>query len=143
MWPWRQKFPTLLFSYKRYRNGMAPIIPIMVLAKKRWRKTWAYVDSGAAYSMPTVSEAKRLGLMRIKARRVAVTTSGGRTQAISLHRLWVKLGRTRLSITFGVPRGFDIDFNLFGRKDLFQKYQITFDDAHAVRTFIPHRKTGR
>ena len=72
----------------------------MVLSGHRWKRVWAYVDSGAAYSILTVSEAKRLGLLKIKARRLAVTTSGGRTVSISLHRLWVRVGDQRLSITF-------------------------------------------
>lgn len=139
MWPWWRKPPVVLFSYKRYRQGSAPIIPLKVRAGKRWRTVLTYVDSGAAYSMLTVTEARRLGLMKIKARRVAVTTSGGRTQSISLHRLWVKLGEDRFSVTFGVPRGFDLDFNLLGRRDLFKRYQVCFDDAHNLITFIPHR----
>lgn len=140
MWPWKRKLHTVSFTYKRYRNGSAPIIPIKVLAGRRWRKIFCYVDSGAAYSILTAGEARRLGLMKIKARRLAVTTSGGRTQKISLHRLWVKLGDHRLSITFGVPRDFDIDFNLLGRRDLFSRYVVSFDDTHGFLTFIRHRK---
>ena len=113
---------------------MAPIIPLKVLAGGRWRGVRAYVDSGAAYSILTTADARRLGLLRIKARRLAVTTSGGQTQSISLHRLWVKLGTDRFSITFGVPRGFDVDFNLLGRRDLFKRYQICFDDEHGLLT---------
>ena len=139
---WKRFLPPvpITYKYKRYRDGLAPIIPIQLKAGKKWHRLFGYVDSGAAYSILTVSEAKRLGLMKIKARRIAITTSGGRTQAISLHRLWVKVGGQRFSITFGVPRGFDVDFNLLGRRDLFPRYQITFDDANALLTFTPHRK---
>lgn len=97
------------------------------------------MDSGAAYSILTVAEARRLGLMKIRARRIAVTTSGGQTQKISLHRLWVKLkDGDRFSITFGVPRGFDVDFNLLGRRDLFRRYVVSFDDTHGKLSFAPH-----
>ena len=123
--------PIVRFAYKNYRGSLAPIIPLMVLAGHRWRRLHAYVDSGAAYSMLTVAEAKKLGLLKIKARRLAVTTSGGRTVTISLHRLWVKIGTQKLSVTFGVPRGFDVEINLLGRRDFFLKYQVCFDDAHA------------
>jgi hypothetical protein len=123
--------------YREYVGGLAPIISLKVLAGHgghRWRRLWAYVDSGAAYSVVTVSEAKRLGLLKIKAaRHLAVTTSGGRTQRISLHRLWVKVGGDRrISITFGVPRDFDVAFNLLGRRDFFRHYQVCFDDVKAV-----------
>ena len=118
---------------------MAPIIPLQVLAGHRWRRLHAYVDSGAAYSILTVADARRLGLLKIKARRMALTTSGGRTVSISLHRLWVKLGRERLSITFGVPRGFDVEINLLGRRDFFSRYQVSFDDTRAALALIRDR----
>ncbi len=114
---------------------MAPVIPLKVMAGHRWHRVWVYVDSGAAYSILTVAQARRLGLLKIKAKRVAVSTSGGQIYGISLHRLWVKLGSDRISITFGVPRGFDVDFNLLGRKDLFRRYQVCFDDGRGRLTF--------
>ncbi len=140
VWPFRRQETSLQFPYKRYRSGLAPILPIKVWAGGRWRKVEAYVDSGAAYSVLTVAEAKRLGLLKIKARRVAVTSSGGRTLKISLHRLWVKIAdEPRLSVTFGVPRGFDVDSNLLGRRDFFKKYQVTFDDLHGTVSLTSHR----
>ena len=96
------------------------------------------MDSGAAYSILTLANAKRLGLLRIKARHITVTTSGGRTARVSLHRLWARLGKERLSVTFGVPRGFDLDFNLLGRRDLFNRYIVTFDDAKGIVSFTRH-----
>ncbi len=137
---WKYFLPVFRFPYRRYRGALSPVVPIEVRAKKRWRRIFAYVDSGAAYSILTVATARRLGLMRIKARRLAVTTSGGQTQKISLHRLWVRLAGQRLSITFGVPRGFDLDFNLLGRRDLFERFQITFDDKNGLLTLTPNRK---
>ncbi|MBI1953575.1 MAG: aspartyl protease family protein [Candidatus Omnitrophica bacterium] len=138
---WKYFLPAVdRFPYRRYRGGLCPIVPIEIKAKGRWRKILVYVDSGAAYSVLTVAAARRLGLMRIKARKLVVTTSGGRTQKISLHRLWVRLAGQRLSVTFGVPRGFDVDFNLLGRHDLFKRFAITFDDKNALLTLTPHRK---
>lgn len=131
--------PTFRFPYKRYREGTAPIIALNVLARGRWRRIVGYVDSGAAYSILTVAEAKRLGLLKIKGRSLAVTTSGGRTHQISLHRLWAKIGKKRFSLTFGVPRGFDVEFNLLGRRDLFRRFEICFDDRHDTLKFISHR----
>ena len=134
-WPRRPLISSTNFAYKRYRGGRAPIIPIKVLAGHRWRTISAYVDSGAAYSVLTAADAKRLGLLKVKGRRLAVTTSSGESKKITLHRLWVKIGKDRLSVTFGVPRGFDIDFNLLGRRDLFRRYRICFDDKNAFLTF--------
>ena len=100
----------------------------------------AYVDSGAAYSILRVAEAKRLGLMKVKAKKIAVSTGGGQTYGVTLHRLWVKVGNNeRISITFGVPRGFDVEVSLLGRKDLFRRYQICFDDCKGTLQFTRNR----
>jgi hypothetical protein len=131
---------TFRFPYRPYRGQRAPVVPVRILADGRWRRIFAYVDSGAAYSVLTQSEARRLGLLGIKARRLAVTTSGGQVYQISLHRLWAKLGPQRLSITFGVPRGFDIDFNLLGRRDIFERFTVCFDETHGWVTFTPQPK---
>ena len=137
MWhPWKT-LPTIRFPYKRYRDTLAPIIPMAVLSGHRWKRVLGFVDSGAAYSILTVSEAKRLGLLKIRARRLAVTTSGGRTVSISLHRLWVKVADHRLSITFGVPRDFDVDSNLIGRRDFFSRFEISFNDKKGILTLTP------
>lgn len=128
--------PALNFPYRRYRGALAPILSVQVRAGGRWRRLNGYVDSGAAFSILKAAEAKRLGLLKIRARHVAVTTSGGRTFRISLHRLWTKIGKDRLSITYGVPRDFDVDLNLFGRRDFFQRYRVCFDDARCTLQLI-------
>ncbi|MBI3322155.1 MAG: hypothetical protein HYZ94_00540 [Candidatus Omnitrophica bacterium] len=132
--------PSLNFPYRRYRGGLAPILSVQVRAGGRWRRLNGYVDSGAAFSIVTVAQAKQLGLLKIRGRNMAVTTSGRRTFRISLHRLWTKIGKDKLSITYGVPRDFDVDLNLFGRRDLFQRYRVCFDDARCVLTLVPHGK---
>ena len=138
---------TIRIPYKRYMGGSAPIITVKILGGRgdhRWRRIHAYVDSGAAYSVLTVADAKKLGLLKIKARRMGVTTSGGRSQSISLHRLWVKVGDDRrLSITFGVPRDFDVAFNLLGRKDFFRRYQVCFDDPKELITLTRYSKSRK
>lgn len=136
MWhPWKT-LPTIRFPYKRYRDTPAPIIPVTVLAGHRWKRILVYVDSGAAYSILTASEAKRLGLLKIKARRLGVTTSGGKTVSISLHRLWIKVGDERISVTFGVPRNFDVDFNLLGRRDFFSRFEVSFNDKKGILSLV-------
>ena len=140
LWLLQRNPPGITLTYRRYRGELAPVVPIQVKAGRRWKRVWAYVDSGAAYSILSVAEARRLGLMKVKARRMAIATSGGRTHQISLHRLWVKLAGEKLSITFGVPRGFNVDFNLLGRRDLFRRYVVSFDDHKGLLTFTRHHR---
>lgn len=128
------------FDYTRYRGGAAPIIPIQVRGRRRWHKLWVYVDSGAYVSILRPEEAQRLGVEELLPQRVAITTSGGRTHELKLYRLAARIGTWRGVVTFGVPQRFDIDFNLLGRKDVFEEFSICFHDADGVIHFHPRRR---
>ncbi|OGX40049.1 MAG: hypothetical protein A3C53_07115 [Omnitrophica WOR_2 bacterium RIFCSPHIGHO2_02_FULL_68_15] len=131
------------FSYTRYRGGQAPIIPIEVRGRRRWHKVWAYVDSGASHSILRPEEAQRLGVTDLLPQRVAMRSSGGRTLALKLYRLAVRLGSWRGLVTFGVPQGFDLDFNLLGRQDVFEHFIISFREREGQLTFTPRRRGSR
>ncbi len=129
------------FAYARFRHGAtAPIIPIRVRGRRRWHTIDVYVDSGAFCSILRPEEARRLGAEELVAQPVKIATSGGRTMALKLYRLAAKIGTWRGVVTFGVPQGFDIEFNLLGRKDVFEQFIISFDEAAATVTFRPRRR---
>ncbi len=128
------------FPYTRLHRGTAPIIPIQVRGRHRWHKIWTYVDSGAFCSILRPDEAQRLNVRELVSQRVRIATSGGRTMVLKLYRLAARIGTWRGLVTFGVPQGFDIDFNLLGRTDVFEHFTVSFNDAAAVVTFRPHRR---
>lgn len=128
------------FAYTRFRGGTAPIIPIQVRGRRQWHKVWTYVDSGAYCSILRPEEAQRVGAEELVGQRVAITTSGGRAMTLMLYRLAARIGTWRGVVTFGVPQGFDLDFNLLGRKDVFEHFAVTFNDAKATLTLKPVRR---
>lgn len=131
------------FPYTRLHGGTAPIIPIQVRGRRRWHKVWVYVDSGAYCSILRPDEAQRLGVEELLSQRVSIRTSGGKTMQLDLYRLAARLGAWRGLVTFGVPRGFDIDFNLLGRKDVFEHFTVTFNDGAGRLTLTPRRPARR
>lgn len=131
------------FDYTRGRHGAAPIIPLQVRGRRRWHKVWAYVDSGAYCSILRPEEAQRLGVDELLPQRIAIGTSGGRTLELKLYRLAARIGRWQGVVTFGVPQGFDIAFNLIGRKDVFEQFIISFREAARVVTFTRGRPRRR
>jgi len=50
------------FGYTKYRNMMVPMIPIKFKGEERWFEFWAFVDSGATYSIFASKEAEGLGI---------------------------------------------------------------------------------
>lgn len=131
------------FPYTRLRDGAAPIIPILVRGRRRWHKVWAYVDSGAYCSILRPEEAQRLGVADLLPQTVMISTSGGRSMRLKLYRLAARIGAWRGLVTFGVPQGFDIAFNLLGRKDIFEQFTISFNDTACTVQFRPHRRPAR
>ena len=98
-----------------------------------------YVDSGAYCSVLRPEEAQRLEVDDLLPQRVDIRTSGGRTVALKVYRLATRIGKWRGVVTFGVPQGFDIDFNLLGRKDVFEHFVVSFNDAGRSLTLTPRR----
>ncbi|MBI4228005.1 MAG: aspartyl protease family protein [Candidatus Omnitrophica bacterium] len=131
------------FPYARVRGGRAPIIPIRVLGRRRWQTIPVYVDSGAYCSILRPEAARRLGIHELLAQRVTIRTSGGRTTQLDLYRLAARIGTWRGLVTFGVPHGFDLEFNLLGRIDVFDQFAICFDDAAGALTLTPSRRRAR
>lgn len=129
--------------YARTRGGAAPIIPIQVRGRRRWQTIQVYVDSGAYCSILRPEEARRLGVDELLAQRVTIQTSGGRTTELDLYRLAAKIGAWRGLVTFGVPRGFDLEYNLLGRIDVFDQFRITFDDGAGVLSLATRRPRPR
>ncbi len=127
------------FGYAWVGDRQAPIIPIQVRGRRRWHTILTYVDSGASCSILRPEEAKRLGVADLLPRRVSIATSGGRTMEIKLYRMAARIGTWQRVVTFGVPQGFDLQFNLLGRKDVFEHFTITFHDRAGAITFVPDR----
>lgn len=127
------------FTYTRFRGGSAPIIPIQVRGRHRWHKVWVYVDSGASFSVLRPEDAQRLGVKELLGQRVKIRTSGGRTLGLKLYRMAARVGDWRGLVTFGVPQGFDLDFNLLGRKEIFEHFAVCFHEAQGWVSLRPQR----
>jgi predicted aspartyl protease len=50
--------PTIEFPYTRHKGYFMPIVPLSI----QGHKLWAFVDSGATFSVLTVGEAARIGI---------------------------------------------------------------------------------
>ena len=67
----------IIFPYKTYKHVHYPIIPLEIQAGPIRRKTDAYVDSGASFSIFCIHEAKRLKLDYRKGEKILVTVGFG------------------------------------------------------------------
>ena len=69
-----------------FKGIATPIIPVEVKGKLGWVRIWAYVDSGASYSLFGVEEAERLGIDFKKGKEGKITNPQ-RTCVVNLYQI--------------------------------------------------------
>lgn len=117
------------FPYSLYKGFATPIAPIEIKGKPGWVRIWAYVDSGASYSLFGVEEAERLGINFRKGRESKITVGDGSLIPFYLHVLKVKIGRWEITAPIGFSEKLGVGFNLLGRAGIFTQFDITFSDS--------------
>ena len=76
------------FPYTSHKGYLLPIIPITILNEK----IWAYVDSGAMFSIFHVQTAKRMGINLQDGRLQMIVAGDGSYIPTYLHDLTLRLG---------------------------------------------------
>lgn len=106
-----------------------PIIELLIRDKNgRWNRFLAYVDSGAAVTVLTRDDANRVGLTLEKGEMIELHGVSGVISAY-LHAVSIQIAdriiKTKIafSISNETPR-------LIGRKGLFDKFAVCFDDKN-------------
>ena len=125
------------FPYKIYKDSHCPIIKFSLCAHKDWIDTEAYVDSGASVSLLSILEAQRLKLDYTTGKRIYFRMGDGSLIPVYLHKLSVKIGDVSFKATIGFSAQLGVGFNLIGREDFFNNFDITFSDAARTVTFLP------
>jgi hypothetical protein len=123
------------FDYSVFRDAKAPVIPIEVWGKGRWHNMWVYVDSGASFTVFHTYEAKRLGVRLSRCEKFFLTVAGDRQIPVYTARLGMKIGASRFRAQVGFCSVLGGAFNLLGRQDVFNLFQVTFDDKNETVTF--------
>ena len=123
------------FPYKIREGTASPIIPIKIgrLAVD------AYVDSGAFVSIFSVQDANFLGIDYQKGQKSLMKVGDGNLIPVFLHTLPIQIGHISFNATIGFSTRLGIGFNLLGRKDIFNRFVVIFDDAKKKVNFLPNR----
>jgi len=116
----------------------APIILLELKGPLGWKEMIAYVDSGASFSIFSINEASRLGIEYTSGKELMVTVGDGSFIPVYLHRLSVKISHISFKATIGFSPRLGVGFNLLGRKDIFEQFDVTFSDSRRTVAFSPH-----
>jgi hypothetical protein len=113
------------FDYARYRKRDIPLIPVSLRSKNSWVEVWAYVDSGAFYTMFDDKVADLLGVEIQAGRRMLAVVGDGSFIPFYLHKMGMRLGEDEFEMKVGFSAKLGVGFNLLGM-DLFDRYKVTF-----------------
>ena len=119
------------FPYTFHKGYIVPIIPITILNEK----VWAYVDSGAMFSIFHTQTALRMRINVQDGRLQMIVVGDGSYIPIYLHDLTLRLGGFELKAPIGFSERLGVGFNILGRNGIFDQFQVCFNDHTRKVTF--------
>jgi len=125
--------PVIEFPYLSHKGYLLPIIPLTILN----HKIWAYVDSGATFSIFDAKEAKRLGLELKRGTYQMIVVGDGSFIPTYFHEVPICIDDVEVVAQVGFSERLGVGFNLLGRKGVFDHFKICFCDKENKITFQP------
>ena len=119
------------FPYTLHKQYLMPIIPLLV----ENHKLWAFVDSGATFSIFSVDDARRIGLDWDKGRRQMIVVGDGSFIPTYFHDLTLQIAGNEIIAPIGFSERLGVGFNILGRTGIFDQFQVCFNDHTRIVTF--------
>ena len=102
----------MVFRYKPFHRGLAPIITIGVKMEARWYPLEVYVDSGAFYTVLHARIAEGIGFDYRTGKRMYLQVGDGSFIPIYLHDLEIQLGTERVPVPVGFSEKLGVNCGL-------------------------------
>lgn len=122
------------FPYLKFEDEYLPMVPVR-LKGREWIEFKAFVDTGAGFSIFTYDIAEVLGFDAEKGDREFVKIGDGSFIEVFAFRLPIKLAEREFEAKVGFSRSLGVGFNIIGRRDIFDKFRVCFDDAEKFVEF--------
>ncbi len=116
------------FPYVELRGRLLPIVPVEV----NDIEFYAFVDSGASFSIFHSDIAEMLELKIESGEKVLVTVGDGSLIPVYIHELKVKFADKEFEAKIGFSKKLGIGFDIIGRKDFFDNFKICFDEKNKI-----------
>lgn len=128
----------IVFPYARLGADVHPIVSLGIHLTDAWRTVYAYVDSGAAYTVLSATLAPA-GFDYRSGKLTQSRSATGHPLSLFIHDLEIQLGFDRFSAPVAFSPDLHVGFNLLGRKGIFDRYKVEFDDRRRLVSFTPTR----
>ncbi len=116
------------YKYVEERGRFLPVIPIRLKGNNEWVTFSGYVDSGATYSIFRAEIAEILEIEIEKGEKQYVVVGDGSFISMYIHRIIIELAGKIFEASIGFSRQLGIGFNIIGRKDIFDRFIICFNE---------------
>ncbi|MDP3640587.1 MAG: aspartyl protease family protein [Nanoarchaeota archaeon] len=122
----------------QYSDGIfLPLVAIKIKGKLEWVEFKAFVDTGASYSLFHADVAEILGLELEKGESREMVLGDGDLLKVFVHKIKVALAGKEFLASIGFSREVGIGFYIIGRKDLFDKFLVIFNEKERWVEFKP------
>ena len=126
---------TKTIKYTRTIKGDIAIVPVIFM-KPEIISVWSLVDTGATYSVFKSKIGKELGINIYKGKLKPLRIGDGHLMSTYVHKLDVDICGKRISgAEIGFSDELNVGFNILGRKSIFDKFEICFNDKDKVVKF--------
>jgi hypothetical protein len=129
--------PPIRLPYASVRGRLEPVIALGLRLPNGWQRLDFYVDSGAAYSIVTAQLATAAGFDFKQGQLTTVQVGSGAYLRVYLNRLPLQIGPRVIEARIGFSEQFGLHFNLLGRLDIFDKFNICFRERERAVVFEP------
>lgn len=119
------------FKYDNIRGNYLPLVPIEMKGVE-WIEFRAFVDTGATRPLFTVSTASTLDIDVEKGKKTEAMVADGSFIPIYLHKILVRFCGKEFDALIGFSKRLGAEFNILGRKDIFDRFVFCFDDYNKV-----------
>lgn len=123
------------FDYKKIRGTYQPIIPIGIKFPDCWVPLEVYVDSGAEYTVIEAGIAEGMGFDYRQGKKIYLQVGDGSLIPVYLNLLTVQLGSVRFLCRVGFSDRLNVNMNILGKADIFDKFEICFLQSQHRLTF--------
>ena len=124
------------FEYSTYKGLKVPLIPVELKGTNGWHELWAFVDSGATYSILEAKEAELLGIDILAGKKMMIVVGDGSFIPVYFHTITMKIGDIEFQSEVGFSERLGVGFNLLGRKGIFEVFKVCFSDRENKVSFI-------
>lgn len=128
------------YKYQFFDGEFLPIIPLKLKGKTETIEVKTYIDTGASYCLFHADIAEILGLILEEGTTTEMVLGDGNILKVYLHHIPITIAEREFTAIVGFSKGLGIRFNITGRKGIFDKFRVCFNERDKEIEFIPHEK---